>query len=63
VTNQYAQVLDQADQPFPGLYATGNMSATVMGRFYLGAGASIANTTVFGYVAALHAAGRFGSSS
>jgi 3-oxosteroid 1-dehydrogenase len=56
VTNEYAQVLDQSDEPIPGLYATGNMAATVMGRFYLGAGASIANTTTFGYIAARHAA-------
>lgn len=63
VTNEYAQVLDQADEPIPGLYATGNMTATVMSRFYLGAGASIANTTVFGYVAALHVAGRLGVTS
>jgi 3-oxosteroid 1-dehydrogenase len=27
-----------------------------MGRTYLGAGASIANTTVFGYIAARHVA-------
>jgi 3-oxosteroid 1-dehydrogenase len=56
VTNEHAQVLDQSDEPIPGLYATGNMTATVMGRTYLGAGASIANTTTFGYIAAQHAA-------
>jgi 3-oxosteroid 1-dehydrogenase len=57
VTDQYARVLDNGDQPIPGLYATGNITATVMGRTYPGAGASIANTMVFGYVAARHAAG------
>jgi 3-oxosteroid 1-dehydrogenase len=56
VTNEHAQVLDQQDQPIPGLYATGNMAATVMGRNYLGAGSSIANTMIFGYIAARHAA-------
>jgi 3-oxosteroid 1-dehydrogenase len=56
ITNQYAQVLDEQDEPIPGLYATGNMTATVMGRTYPGAGASIANTTTFGYIAARHAA-------
>jgi 3-oxosteroid 1-dehydrogenase len=50
-------VLDGNDQPIEGLYATGNSTATVMGRHYLGPGASIANTMVFGYVAARHAAG------
>jgi 3-oxosteroid 1-dehydrogenase len=58
IADEYARVLDQADKPIPGLYATGNMTATVMGRFYLGAGASIANTTTFGYIAARHAAGQ-----
>jgi len=56
LTNEHAQVLDQHDQPIEGLYATGNSTATVMGRHYLGPGASIANTMVFGYVAARHAA-------
>ena len=44
-------------EPIEGLYATGNITATVMGRHYLGPGASIANTMVFGYLAARHAAG------
>ena len=55
LTNEHAQVLDQRDQPIEGLYATGNSTATVMGRHYLGPGASIANTMVFGYLAARHA--------
>ncbi|OMC15371.1 FAD-binding protein [Mycobacterium sp. SP-6446] len=58
ITNEYAQVLDERDRVIEGLYATGNTTATVMGRTYPGAGASIANTMVFGYVAARHAAGR-----
>jgi 3-oxosteroid 1-dehydrogenase len=58
ITNEHAQVLDENDQVIDGLYATGNTTATVMGRTYPGAGASIANTMVFGYVAARHAAGR-----
>lgn len=57
VTDQYARVLDERDAPIPGLYATGNITATVMGRTYPGAGASVANTMVFGYVAARHVAG------
>jgi 3-oxosteroid 1-dehydrogenase len=55
VTNEHAQVLDQQDQPIEGLYATGNITATVMGRHYLGPGASIANSMVFGHLAARHA--------
>src|SRR6202008_4457847 len=58
ITNEHAQVLDEHDRVIDGLYATGNITATVMGRNYLGAGGSIANTMIFGYVAALHAAGR-----
>ncbi len=58
VTNEHAQVVDQEDRPIEGLYATGNGTATVMGRHYLGPGASIANTMVFGYVAARHATSR-----
>jgi 3-oxosteroid 1-dehydrogenase len=58
VTNEHAQVLDEQDRVIEGLYATGNTTATVMGRTYPGAGASIASTMVFGYVAARHAAGR-----
>jgi 3-oxosteroid 1-dehydrogenase len=58
ITNEHAQVLDENDRVIDGLYATGNITATVMGRTYLGAGGSIAYTMVFGYVAARHAAGR-----
>jgi 3-oxosteroid 1-dehydrogenase len=58
VTNEHAQVLDEDDCVIAGLYATGNITATVMGRNYLGAGGSIAYTMVFGYVAARHAGGR-----
>jgi 3-oxosteroid 1-dehydrogenase len=58
ITDEHAQVLDESDRVIDGLYATGNITATVMGRNYLGAGGSIANTMVFGYVAARHAAGR-----
>lgn len=60
VTDEFARVLDHEDRPIEGLYATGNSTATVMGRHYLGPGASIANTMVFGYVAARHAAGAVG---
>jgi 3-oxosteroid 1-dehydrogenase len=58
IANEYAQVLDENDRVIEGLYATGNITATVMGRNYLGAGGSIAYTMVFGYVAARHAASR-----
>ncbi len=60
VTDEHARVLDEHDRPIEGLYATGNSTATVMGRHYLGPGASIANTMVFGYLAARHAAASAG---
>lgn len=57
LTDADARVLGEGDEPIPGLYAAGNITATVLGRHYLGAGASIANTMVFGYRAARHATG------
>ena len=56
LTDEQARVVDRDGRVIDGLYATGNGTATVMGRHYLGPGASIANTMVFGYVAARHAA-------
>lgn len=58
VTDEHARVLGADGEPLPGLYATGNITATVMGRTYLGAGGSIGNTMVFGFVAAEHACTR-----
>lgn len=58
VTDEHARVVGENGQVIGGLYATGNITATVMGRTYLGAGGSIANTMIFGYAAAKHAAGR-----
>ncbi|MEU6352476.1 FAD-binding protein [Streptomyces sp. NPDC047072] len=54
--DESARVLGTDGTPIQGLYATGNCTASVMGRKYLGAGASIAASAVFGYVAANHAA-------
>lgn len=50
-----ARVLNEAGQPIPGLYATGNTSAAAMGRTYPGAGATIGPSMTFGYIAALDA--------
>jgi 3-oxosteroid 1-dehydrogenase len=61
VTDEHARVLGADDQPIEGLYATGNITATVMGRHYLGPGASIGNSMVFGYIAARHATGGSGT--
>jgi 3-oxosteroid 1-dehydrogenase len=55
LTDEHARVLTEGGEPIHGLYATGNITATVMGRHYLGPGASIANSMVFGFLAARHA--------
>jgi 3-oxosteroid 1-dehydrogenase len=54
VTDAHARVLRENGTIIDGLYATGNSTASVMGRTYPGAGASIAASFVFGYRAAQH---------
>jgi len=58
VTDEWARVLRGDGSPIEGLYATGNTTASVMGRTYPGAGASIAASLTFAYIAAHHCAGR-----
>ncbi|MET7481611.1 FAD-binding protein [Streptomyces sp. NPDC005538] len=53
--DEFSRVLDATGKPVAGLYGTGNCTASVMGRAYPGAGASIAASAVFGFVAANHA--------
>ncbi|MBB5915462.1 succinate dehydrogenase/fumarate reductase flavoprotein subunit [Nocardia transvalensis] len=53
-TDEHARVLREDGTPIPGLYATGNTSAAVMGRSYAGAGATIGPAMTFGYLAARH---------
>jgi len=57
LTDEHARVLREDGSVVDGLYATGNSTASVMGRCYPGAGASIAASFVFGYIAAQHAVG------
>ncbi|HEX7670765.1 MAG TPA: FAD-binding protein, partial [Polyangiaceae bacterium] len=57
VTDASARVLDERGSPIPGLYATGNCSASVMGNSYPGAGGTIGPAMTFGYLAARHAVG------
>jgi 3-oxosteroid 1-dehydrogenase len=60
VTDEHARVLRQDGSVIAGLYATGVSTASVMGRSYPGAGASIGPSFTWGYVAAKHAASAAG---
>lgn len=53
VANEHGQALRNG-KPINGLYATGNCSASVMGRVYPGPGSTLGPTTVFGYISANH---------
>jgi 3-oxosteroid 1-dehydrogenase len=58
LTDENAQVVGTNGQPIPGLYAIGNCSASVTGRYYPGAGATLGPAMTFGFLAAEHIAGR-----
>lgn len=53
VANENGQALRNG-APVEGLYATGNCSASVMGRVYPGPGSAVGSTSVFGYISANH---------
>lgn len=54
VTDVDARVLREDGSVIDGLYATGNSTASVMGRTYIGGGTSIGASFIFGYRAAIH---------
>jgi 3-oxosteroid 1-dehydrogenase len=56
LTDEDARVLREDGSAIPGLYATGNTSASVMGNDYAGPGATIGPAMAFGWVAAHHLA-------
>jgi succinate dehydrogenase/fumarate reductase flavoprotein subunit len=56
--DERARVLRQDGSAITGLYAIGNTAANAFGATYPGAGATIAQGLVYGYIAALDAAGR-----
>lgn len=58
VTDEYARVLRGDGSVIEGLYATGNSTASVMGRCYPAAGASIGASYIFAWIAAKHSVGR-----
>ncbi|MBN8945128.1 MAG: FAD-dependent oxidoreductase [Rhizobiales bacterium] len=53
----HARVLDDHGQPIPGLYASGNDMASIMGGNYPGGGITLGPALTFGYIAAKHLAG------
>jgi 3-oxosteroid 1-dehydrogenase len=55
ITDVDARVLREDGSPIAGLYATGVSTASVMGRSYPGAGASVGPSFTWGFVAAHHA--------
>jgi 3-oxosteroid 1-dehydrogenase len=57
-TDVHARALRDDGSVIEGLYAAGNVSAPVMGHSYPGAGGTIGPAMAFGYLAALHIAGK-----
>ena len=56
LTDENARVLREDGSAIEGLYASGNTSASVMGRSYPGPGSTLGPATVFGWLAAEYAA-------
>lgn len=57
VTDERAHVLRDDGSVIPGLYAIGNVAASVMGYSYPGAGSTLGPAMTFGYLAAADAMG------
>jgi 3-oxosteroid 1-dehydrogenase len=58
VTDEIGRVLAEDGTPIKGLYASGNTTASVMGRRYPGPGVTISPALTFSWLAMTHAAGR-----
>ncbi|MFB4303864.1 FAD-binding protein [Actinomadura sp. NTSP31] len=63
VTDEHGRVLRPDGQAIEGLYAAGNVSASVMGNEYAGAGATIGPAITFAHIAVRHAAAHMASAS
>ena len=57
-TDPAGRVIDDKDEPIPGLYAAGNDMGSVMSGSYPGPGTTLGPAVVFGWRIAMHAAGR-----
>lgn len=58
VTDEHGRVLREDGSVIEGPYASGNNSASVVGRTYPGSGSTLGPASVFGHLAARHAAGK-----
>ena len=56
MTDEHGRAVTAEGEPIEGLYAQGNAAANVFGHSYPGAGATISQGLVFGYIIAKHAA-------
>lgn len=56
LTDEFARVLRPDGSVIEGFYASGNCSASVMGRTYPGPGSTLGPAAVFGHIAARHIA-------
>lgn len=54
LTDEWGQVLHENGEPIPGLYATGNTSASVFGGTYPGPGSTLGPACTFAYIAMQH---------
>lgn len=59
VADEYGRVIDKEENIISGLYAIGNNSANIFGRVYPGAGGTIAQGIVFGYIVPNYIADNF----
>lgn len=55
MTDEHGRALTSSGEPVKGLYAQGNAAANVFGHSYPGAGATISQGLVYGYIIAKHA--------
>lgn len=58
--DEFGRALRPSSEPIEGLYAIGNAAGNVFGTIYPGAGCTIGQGLVYGWIVAQHVAGRLG---